>query len=146
LGKFVSGYKGLQLTSSTLQYPGKTLYTNGDVCPKGTPDSGKAGVVIVDYWPSFSAKGKGTQPSGDPQDLLFTNGQLITMAFIPATATVPKPTRAIAALITALESASVSTTTTLPTTATTTPSTTTTTPSTTTTAPSTSTSTTSGSK
>ena len=25
LGKFVSGYKGLELTSSTLQYPGKPI-------------------------------------------------------------------------------------------------------------------------
>ena len=91
LGKFVSGYKGLQLSSSTLQYPGKPAYTNGDVCPKGTPDSGKPGVVIVDSWTNFESKGKGTETSGDPQDLLFANGQLITMAFVPATASVPKP-------------------------------------------------------
>ena len=70
LGKFVSGYKGLELTSSTLQYPGKPVYTNGDVCPKGTPDAGKPGVVIVDSWPNFESKGKGTETSGDPQDLL----------------------------------------------------------------------------
>ena len=67
LGKFVSGYKGLELTSSTLQYPGKPLYTNGQVCPKGTPDSGKPGVVIVDSWSNFESKGKGTETSGAPQ-------------------------------------------------------------------------------
>jgi hypothetical protein len=112
LGKFVSGYKGLQLTASTLQYPGKAVYTNGEVCPKGTPDAGKPGVVIVDYWSSFGAKGKGTQPSGDPQDLLFTNGQLITMAFVPATSSVPKPSgTVVASLITSLESSSTTTTT-----------------------------------
>jgi hypothetical protein len=112
LGKFVSGYKGLALTSSTLQYPGKTLYSNGDVCPKGTPDSGKPGVVIVDSWSSPEANGKGTETSGDPQDLLFTNGQLITMAFVPATANVPKPpATAITALLNALESSSTPTTT-----------------------------------
>ena len=47
LGKFVSGYKGLQLTANTIQYPGKPVYTDGDVCPKGTPDQSKPGVVIV---------------------------------------------------------------------------------------------------
>src|SRR5271156_975085 len=76
LGNFVSGYKGLQLTSSTLQYPGKPAYNNGEVCPKGTPDAGKPGVVIVDSWNSFTSKGKGMQPSGAPQDLAFANGQL----------------------------------------------------------------------
>jgi hypothetical protein len=140
LGKFVSGYKGLELNSTTLQYPGKTSYTNGDVCPKGTPDAGKPGVVIVDSWPNFTSKGKGTETSGPPEDLKFADGQLITMAFIPATATVPKPpAAAITNLITAVTSGSTSTTTTLaPTSSTTTP---TTTPTTTTptTAPTTST-------
>ena len=56
LGKFVSNYKGLELTDSTLQYPGKPANTNGDVCPKGTPDAGKPGVVIVYSWPNFTAK------------------------------------------------------------------------------------------
>jgi hypothetical protein len=102
LGKFVSGYKGLELTSSTLRYPGKSAMNNGDVCPKGSPDAGKTGVVIVVSWPNFDSKGKGTQTSGDPQDLKFTNGQLITMAFVPVTTTVPRPPgQVITALITA---------------------------------------------
>jgi hypothetical protein len=120
LGKFVSGYKGLELSSSTLQYPGKQVWTNGDVCPKGTPDAGKPGVVIVDSWPNFNAK-TGSETSGAPEDLLFKNGQLITMAFVPATSTIPKPpAQAITALIQAL-SGTTSTSTTLPTTATTAP-------------------------
>ncbi len=150
LGRFVAGYKGLELTSSSLRYPGKTLYNNGDVCPKGTPDSGKPGVVIVDSWSSPESNGKGTETSGDPQNLLFSNGQMITMAFVPATANVPKPpASAITALLTALQSSSTPTSvpttptsaptsattpTSVPTTASTTPSTTSTTaPSTTTT-------------
>lgn len=101
LGKFVSEYKGLELNSSTLQYPGKSAYSDGDVCPKGTPDAGKPGVVIVDIWPNFTAK-TATETAGFPGDLLFENGQLITMAFVPATATVPKPSsQAITALIVA---------------------------------------------
>lgn len=104
LGKFVSGYKGLELTNSTLRYPGKPTYSNGDICPKGTPDSGKPGVVIVYSWPNFTSK-KGAQTPGDPQNLLFQNGQLITMAFVPANATVPKPPASvITSLITADQS------------------------------------------
>jgi hypothetical protein len=125
LGKFVSGYKGLVLNSSTLQYPGKTAYSDGDVCPKGTPDSGKPGVVIVDSWPSFNSKSKGQETSGPPEDLLFQNGQLITMGFVPATATLPKPpAQAITSLITAVTGGGTSTSTTLPSTAVTAPSTT----------------------
>ncbi|MGA3148561.1 MAG: hypothetical protein ABSF33_13965 [Acidimicrobiales bacterium] len=117
LGKFVSGYKGLQLSSSTLQYPGKQVYSNGDVCAKGTPDSGKPGVVIVDSWSNFESKGKGTETSGPPEDLLFANGQLITMAFVPATASVPKPpASAITNLLTSLSQGTTTTTTAPPTT------------------------------
>jgi hypothetical protein len=112
LGKFVSGYKGLGLSSSTLQYPGKPAYSNGNVCPKGTPDSGKPGVVIVDSWNNFESKGKGTETSGAPQDLRFANGQLITMAFVPATASVPKPpASAITGLLTALSQGTTTSTT-----------------------------------
>ncbi len=104
LGKFVSEYgHGLELSTSTLRYPGGKTLTNGDVCPKGTPDAGKEGVVIVYSWPNFEAN-KGAESSGAPQDLLFANGQLITMAFVPATATIPKPpAKAITNLITAVE-------------------------------------------
>jgi hypothetical protein len=135
LGKFVSGYKGLELSSSSLQYPGKPVMANGDVCAKGTPDAGKPGVVIVVSWPSFESKGKGTETSGAPEDLRFANGQLITMAFVPATATVPKPpAQAIEQLITSVTQGSASSTTVpgatsstlAPTTATTAPSTATT--------------------
>ncbi|HUY66742.1 MAG TPA: hypothetical protein VMV06_07985 [Acidimicrobiales bacterium] len=109
LGRFVSGYKGLGLTSSTLQYPGKPALTNGDVCAKGTPDAGKPGVVIVDSWPNFTSKGRGTETSGPPENLRFADGQLITMAFVPATSSVPKPPAgAITNLITAVTQGSAS--------------------------------------
>jgi hypothetical protein len=103
LGKFVSGYPGLGLSSTSLQYPGKPAYSNGALCPKGTPDAGKAGVVIVVSWPNVEAKGKGTETNGAPQNLLFTNGQLVTMAFVPVANTVPKPPAdVITALLTAV--------------------------------------------
>lgn len=116
LGRFVSNYPGLALNSSTLQYPGQATMTNGDVCPKGTPQAGKPGVVIVTSWPSPTAKGKGTETSGPPQDLKFANGQLITMAFLPPTVEVPKPPgQAVANLLNALASGSATPSTTLPT-------------------------------
>ncbi len=121
LGKFVSEYPGMQLTNSVLQYPGKPALTNGNVCKKGTPDAGKPGVVIVNSWPNFTAK-NGSETSGDPQDLLFTNGQLITMAFVPANTSVPKPpAKAITALISAATGGSTAVT--VPPTATTVPTT-----------------------
>jgi len=145
LGTFVSHYKGLELTDQTLRYPGKSTYTNGDVCPKGTPDAGKPGVVIVYSWPNFTAK-QGAETPGDPQKLLFENGQLITMAFVPANTTIAKPPASvITSLITADEAGPTTPTTTTPvvSSTTTTPvvSSTTTTPvvSSTTTAPTTST-------
>ena len=86
----MSDYKGLQLTSSEVQYPGKRVFANGAMCPKGTPDVGAPGEVIVDSWPGFTSK-RGAQSPGDPQKLLFQNGQLITIAFVPAGSTIPKP-------------------------------------------------------
>jgi hypothetical protein len=81
------------------------------VCPKGSPDAGKPGVVIVNSWPNFESKSKGTQPSGQPQNLLFSNGQLITMAFVPVNATIPKPpANVITSLINAVEQGTSATT------------------------------------
>jgi hypothetical protein len=94
LGRFVSDYKGIQLSSSELQYPGRRVFTNGAVCPKGTPDAGRSGEVIVDSWPNFTSK-RGAETPGDPQKLLLQNGQLITMAFVPAGSTIPKPPAAV---------------------------------------------------
>ncbi|HEX4245014.1 MAG TPA: hypothetical protein VHY77_05560 [Acidimicrobiales bacterium] len=144
LGKFVSEYKGLALTSTTLQYPGKALLSNGDRCPRGTPQAGQQGFVTVKTWPNFESK-IGTVASGNPAQVKFANGQMITMAFVAANANVPKPPAStITSLITAASGAS-TTTTTAPTTGTTAPtattapssSTATTAPAATTTAPTT---------
>ena len=114
LGRFVSNYKGLGLTNSTLQYPGKPAYSNGDVCPKGSPESGKPGVVIVYSWPNFTSK-HGAETPGDPQNLLFQNGQLITMAFIPANVAVPKPPASVITNLITADQAGPTTPTTAPT-------------------------------
>jgi hypothetical protein len=123
LGKFVSEYKGLTLTSTTFQYPGKALLSNGQKCAKGTPQAGQEGFVTVKTWPNFVSK-TGTEVGGNPTAVKLANNQMITIAFVAAGANVPKPPAStITSLITAASGAS-TTTTTAPTSATTTPTTT----------------------
>lgn len=92
LERFVELYPGLQLTSSKLKLPAGKALSNGALCPKGTPDAGKAGSVAIKVWPSFSGTGS-THPVvySDPDAVKLANGQLITVAFVPAKASVPKP-------------------------------------------------------
>ena len=91
----------MKLTSSTLQIPGKAKYTNGEKCPAGTPDAGKTGQLQIKVWPSFTRAGV-EQPAGqstDPTGIKLADGQLITVAFVPSGASVPKPS-SIAAMLT----------------------------------------------
>ncbi len=60
--RFVANYPKLKLTSSTLQIPGTPKYSNGDKCPAGSPDAGKAGQLQIKVWPSFTPPG-----SNNPQ-------------------------------------------------------------------------------
>ncbi len=138
LGRFIQLYPGLALSPTSLKLPGKTTHHNGQKCPSGTPDAGKKANLVVKVWPSFSGSGANhpTEPS-DPTTLKLANGQLITIAFVPAKASVPKPPASVITTMLQDISSVGSTTTTTPTApTTTTPSSTTTTPSsTTTTAP-----------
>ena len=139
LGKFVDGYHGMKLSSSSVTVPsGKksTTYRNGRTCPSGTPDAGKKGQVQVAYWPSaFASKAKPTIVSGDPTNLKFSNNQLITIGFVPAGTKLPKPTGKVVTALVQASAALGSSTTTAPSTTTTAPSTTTTAPASSTTAP-----------
>ncbi|MCL4433671.1 MAG: hypothetical protein M1399_02710 [Actinobacteria bacterium] len=90
LGNFVDSYPKMELASNTIRYPGGSAYHNGNHCPKGTPDSGKAGIVRVEQWASFKAQ-TGTPVSGNPTSLVLTNGMEVTMAFVPANASIPRP-------------------------------------------------------
>ena len=130
LGKFISSYKGLTLTATTLHLPvspapssaktsksskssksskkaataAGTTYRNGDKCPSGTKYAGKKGVVTVTYWANaFSTRGKPSTVHGDPGTLPFSNDQLITVGFVPAGTKLPKPSGSI---VTALLNAS----------------------------------------
>jgi uncharacterized membrane protein YgcG len=97
LGRFVQDYPGLVLTSSSIRYPGQRsagptvdrTFKNGEVCPKGTKDAGKAGQVEVDLWPTPTS----TSPErlADPTGYKLGDEQELTLAFVPAGAKVPRP-------------------------------------------------------
>ncbi len=129
LARFVALYPKLHLTSTTLQLPGKQGLSNGQVCPAGTPDKGKSGAVQIKVWPSFSGSGANHPVSySDPADVKLANGQLITVAFVPSGASVPKPVgQTIVTLLNLIETATAGTTTVPATVATTVPATTATT-------------------
>jgi cell division septation protein DedD len=144
VGKFASEYQGLTLTNTTLKYPDAKVpeYKNGQKCPAGTPDAGKKGEVVARWW-VVTTQTKNNQlvqtkgvNSPKPADLKLLNRQLITVGFVPAGTTLPKPPgTTISALLQVLAGTQpvATTTTTSPPSATTSP-TAATTPSTTTTA------------
>ncbi len=74
-------------TTTTVPPPKPIVYKNGQSC------AGKKGVVQVKVWKSPSAK-TGTLITRDAGSLRFSNGQLITIAFVPKGARIPKPTSA----------------------------------------------------
>ncbi len=155
LGKFAQEYTGLTLTNTTVKYPSPKVpeYKNGQKCGVGTPDAGKVGEVQARWWVLSTKTAKngeleqiGGLTSVKPADLKFANRQLITVGFVPANESLPKPASAITALLQVLNGSQpvATTTTTAPgATATTAPSLTTTpsTASTTTTKPASSTTT-----
>ncbi|MBO0714475.1 MAG: hypothetical protein J2P59_06940 [Acidimicrobiales bacterium] len=83
LGRFVTLYKGLDISSSQITIPNRGLWSNGVQCGK------QKGSVVVKEWPSASSQPQVV--SGNPQDLRLKNGQLITVAFVPSGTSVPKP-------------------------------------------------------
>ena len=99
VGKFASEYQGLTLTNTTLKYPASHApeYKNGDKCAAGTPDAGKAGEVLARWWvvTTQTSHGQLVQTNGvnspKPADLKLLNRQLITVGFVPAGTTLPKP-------------------------------------------------------
>jgi hypothetical protein len=117
LGRFVADYPGMLLSGSSVRYPSKSTLYNGHKCGS-TP-----GVVQVKVW-SSSADTKGRTLSGDPASLLLENGQLITIAFVPKGASIPRPPSRVA-LANPTSSSTGSTPTTTPTTSPTSSSTTT---------------------
>jgi hypothetical protein len=124
LGKFAKENLGMVVGNTALQYPGGTLYKNGQKCKAGTPDAGQTGVVRVRTWTLSSASQKsgskvpliGGHYSTKAGDLRFRNSQLITVAFGPSAKPLPKvPALTELALVQAIEGTQAPvTTTTLP--------------------------------
>ena len=94
LGRFVTEYPKLGLSPTSIRLPGKATHRNGQTCPTGTPEAGKKAVVRVKVWPSFTGSSKAFVPS-DPTTLKLADGQLITVAFVPPNASIPKPPTAV---------------------------------------------------
>jgi hypothetical protein len=108
LGKFADGYTGLTLTNTKLKYPatGTPEYTNGQKCAAGTPDAGKAGVVLARSWVISTKTGKngeeletGGATTKQAADLKFLNRQVITVGFVPEGTQLQKSTSTITALV-----------------------------------------------
>jgi cell division septation protein DedD len=98
LGKFASGYTGLTLTNTTVQYPKGVLYQNPQRCAKGTPDAGKVGELRARWWVLSTQSAKNGQPqltgglnTVQPADLKFVNRQVVTVFYGPDNATIPQP-------------------------------------------------------
>jgi hypothetical protein len=92
LSRFVSEYPKLGLTSKSLTLPNEKTRTDGERCPKLTPDAGKKAQVVIKVWPSAVAPGVNhPTTTTDPSSLKLATGQLITVAFVPSGANIPKP-------------------------------------------------------
>jgi hypothetical protein len=130
LSAFIAHYPGLVVTSSKLRVPlGKRHFLTrvaGERCPKGTKDAGKVGHIEIATWPNLAA----TTPTvtSDPADVKFSQGELISIAFVPNGVAPPQPpSAAIVAMEAAESTVTTTTTTTVPATTTTKPPVTTTT-------------------
>jgi hypothetical protein len=145
LGLFATeyAYTGFRLTNDELRYPGKghRTWIDGDRCTG--PAKGK-GELVARVWSSPSAIVSKTVVG--PANIHITNGEMITIAFVPQGTTIPGP---VATTVTDLEdllSGKAMTSTTTSTTTTTTSTVPTTTSTTTTSTTSTTTTTTPGKK
>jgi hypothetical protein len=92
LSRFVADYPKFVLTPNSLTLPGQKARSNGQKCPKETPDAGKAGEVDIKVWPSSTAPGVNSPTTtSDPGSIKLADGQLITVGFVPIGTNLPKP-------------------------------------------------------
>lgn len=76
---------GARVTRTEIRLPGQDTKKAGQEC------DGRAAQVQVKVWQSRAADDQGTIYRGDPDDLRLGNNQLITVAFLPEGADIPKP-------------------------------------------------------
>ncbi len=134
LGKFASSYPGFTLTPTSIQLPGKgqRLWKDGDRCTSSAGPLDGPAKLVVKVWSSPSSPGR--LFGGDPTKLHLENGQMITVAFVPAGSAIPEPpsrTALLQALGLSSSTSASSTSSTSPATSSTTPATSSTTPATT---------------
>jgi len=113
LGKFASSYPGFTLTDSRLTLPvkGAKTYSNGDRCAAAAGSKAGAGTLVAKVWASPTSAGR-LITSGITK-IHLANGEMITVAFVPAGASIPVPSSR-SALLQALGTAPVSSTTAAP--------------------------------
>jgi hypothetical protein len=102
LGLFATDYKGFTLTSTEIGYPGKNekIYKNGDTC---TGKLKGKGTLVARVW-SSPTSAVSTLVT-DPTKIHITNGEMITVAFVPSGSTIPQPASK-GALVTAIGASS----------------------------------------
>ena len=76
---------GAKVTSTQLKLPNQDAKKNGEKC------EGKAATVQVKIWATRDPADEGTVFKGDPGDIRLTDGQLITVAFVPDGTDIPRP-------------------------------------------------------
>lgn len=103
LGRFVAGYPGMVLTATSVGYPGHKVLDNGALC------GSKPGRVQVKVFSSL-ADTTGSIVSGNPDGVLLENGQLITVAFVAAGTSIPRPPSATTLALAAAAAATTTTT------------------------------------
>jgi hypothetical protein len=84
LGVFFKTVKAT-VSSSEVRLPGQPAKKDGDKC------GDKPGQVQVRTWPSRNPDAKPVVFSGDPSDVHPKDGELITIAFVPKGAEIPRP-------------------------------------------------------
>jgi hypothetical protein len=90
LAQFVTSFQPKTvLASSELQLPGKKakLYKSGDLCGSAP------GTLQIETWSTVSAP-TGTVTTGGPGAVKLVNGQMITVAFVPAGTAIARPAKA----------------------------------------------------
>ncbi len=88
LGLFAKNYAGFTLTATELGYPGKheKIYKNGESCTGKL--KGKS-TLVARVWASPTATSSSLVT--DPATIHITNGEMITVAFVPSGTTIPQP-------------------------------------------------------
>jgi len=74
------------LSADKIELPGQDTKHNGDKCPDGTE-----GVVQTKVWDTRDASNPGRLVPGNPSNIRPQDGELITIAFMPKGADIPKP-------------------------------------------------------